>query len=135
MANSSSASLIDPSIFSTLQSKIDEETAIRDELKQIVETLQKQGRVTQSHLSRIHNTPTASLASDVLTPAIAAINEQKNTVIGLNAAASKYPFYKYNNVWQRDIQNLVGSLQLSQWLSEGRLVSIEEVGTFLQGRT
>lgn len=133
MATTNGTSLIDTSIFTTLQSKIDAETAIRDELKQIVEALSKQGRVTQSILSRIHNVPPQLLTQEVLQPATRAIEEQKNSVITLNNAASKYPFYKYNGMWQRDIQNLISSIQLLHWLSEGRLVSIEEVGAYLQG--
>lgn len=134
MATTNGASLIDTSIFTTLQSKIDDESAIRDELKQIVEALSKQGRVTQSVLSRIHNVPIQSLDQEVLQPAVRAIEEQKNSVVALNAAASKYPFYKYNGMWQRDIQNLISSIQLLHWLREGRLVTIEEVGSYLQGK-
>ena len=49
---------VDPAIFQHLQEKIDEEGKVREELKEIVQTLEKQGRLTQSILSRIHNTPT-----------------------------------------------------------------------------
>jgi len=33
--------------------------------------------------------------------------EQKTTIGQLAEAASKYPYYKYNNIWTRDIQNAV----------------------------
>ena len=49
---------VDPAIFQRLQEKIDEEGKVREELKETVQTLEKQGRLTQSILSRIHNTPT-----------------------------------------------------------------------------
>jgi hypothetical protein len=137
MANSAAATSspnVDPAIFTSLQSKIDEESAIRDELKAIVETLSKQGRLTQSILSRIHNTSTADLEPTVLAPCDDALKEQATTVKGLAQAASKYPFYKWNSVWQRDIQAVIGSMQLCDWLRTGNLLTLEEVGQKLEGK-
>ncbi|KAF7845774.1 hypothetical protein BT93_L0690 [Corymbia citriodora subsp. variegata] len=119
---------IDTTIFTSLQDKIDEETKTREELKDIVEILTKQGRLTQSLLARIHNCPTAQLQAQVLQPTAQSIQEQVITVTRLGQTASKYPFYKWNGIWQRDVQNLISSLQLYVWLSEGKLVTIEEVG-------
>ncbi len=53
----------------------------------------------------------------------------------LAEAASKYPFYKWNNIWQRDIQTVVSSLQLYEWLKSGNLITIEEVGQRLHGQS
>jgi predicted translin family RNA/ssDNA-binding protein len=124
---------IDPTIFTSLQTKIDEEGTIRDELRNIVDNLSKQSRLTQSILSRIHNTPTASLQVAVLEPAVASINEQATTVKSLSEVASKYPFYKWNSIWQREIQTLISSIQICEWLNEGKLVTLEEVGQRLNG--
>lgn len=126
---------IDPSIFSSLQAKIDEEAAIREELRAIVETLTKQGRVTQSVLAKVHNTPTSDLQSVVLEPCGNAIADQCATIRKLSEAASKYPFYKWNNIWQRDVQNVITSIQLADWLGNGRLISLDEVGNTMQGMT
>jgi predicted translin family RNA/ssDNA-binding protein len=123
---------VDPAIFQTLQNKIDEETAIREELRAIVDNLAKQGRVTQSILSRVHNTASAELQKTVLEPCQNSLVEQVTTVQTLAEAASKYPFYKWNNMWQRDIQNLISNLQLAEWLRSGKLVTIEELGAQLQ---
>ncbi|OCT48440.1 Translin-1 [Cladophialophora carrionii] len=119
---------VDPAIFSSLQAKIDQETGIKDELRAIVDTLSKQGRVTQSILSRVHNTPTAELETAVLVPCADSLAAQAATVKTLADAASKYPFYKWNNIWQRDMQNVVSSLQLHDWLKGGNLITLEEVG-------
>lgn len=131
--NGTSSSLIDTSIFTTLQSKIDEETTIRDELKEIVDTLSKQGRLTSSILSRIHNVPSSSLPTEVLDPCANALEQQRQTISKLAEAGSKYPFYKYNNVWQREVQNVINSYQLWHWLKSGQLKSIEETGEHFQG--
>lgn len=39
----STPGMVDPAIFEDLQAKIDEDTAFRDEIKDIVQTLEKQG--------------------------------------------------------------------------------------------
>ncbi|KIX96132.1 uncharacterized protein Z520_07910 [Fonsecaea multimorphosa CBS 102226] len=135
MTNSAAAAPlpnVDPAIFSSLQAKIDEETGIRDELKNIVETLSKQGRVTQSILSRIHNTPTADLEESVLAPCSESLKQQAATVKELAQAASKYPFYKWNSMWQREVQNVVSNIQMCEWLKSGNLVTLEEVGQRLE---
>lgn len=124
---------VDPAIFISLQSKIDEESGIRDELKAFVETLSKQGRLTQSILSRIYNTPTADLEAVVLAPCAEALAEQATTVKILAQSASRYPFYKWNAIWQRDIQTLLSSIQMCDWLRSGNLITLEEVGQRLDG--
>lgn len=126
---------VDPAIFTSLQTKIDEESAIRDELKVHVENLQKQSRLTQSILSRIHNTSTDDLDNRVLKPAADALSEQAATVKNLAESASKYPFYKWNSIWQRDIQAVISSIQLCDWLKIGSLVTLEDVGQRLNGES
>ena len=132
--NTAASASVDPTIFSSLQTKIDEETGIRDEMKAIIETLTKQGRVTQSILSRAHNTATNELETSVLQPCQESLGTQAATVKSLAGASSKYPFYKWNNMWQRDIQGVISSIQLWEWLRSGNLVTLEEVGQRLDGK-
>lgn len=53
----SESSLLDPSIFEYLQSKIEEETEVRDTLSQIVQRLDRIVASAQGLLSRVHSTP------------------------------------------------------------------------------
>ncbi|RMD44576.1 hypothetical protein DV735_g478, partial [Chaetothyriales sp. CBS 134920] len=129
--SSTATSHIDPAIFISLQAKIDEEGAVRDSLKTIVDTLSKQSRLVTSILSRVHNTPTSELAAQVLTPSLQALNEQTATILTLSEEASKYPFYKYNGIWQRDIQTVLSSIQLHEWLQSNHLITLEETGSRL----
>ncbi|RMZ87371.1 hypothetical protein DV736_g5404, partial [Chaetothyriales sp. CBS 134916] len=122
---------IDPAIFASLQSKIDEEGTVRDSLKSIVDTLSKQSRLVTSILSRVHNTPTSELPAHVLTPCLQPLAEQTAMIQALSQEASKYPFYKYNGIWQRDIQTMLSSIQLHEWLQSNHLVTLEEIGTRL----
>jgi hypothetical protein len=45
----------------------------------------------------------------ILEAAAEEIRTQKEDVSRLAAVASRHPFYKYNGVWSRELQNLVGS--------------------------
>ncbi|EAS28416.3 recombination hotspot-binding protein [Coccidioides immitis RS] len=130
--------MIDQSIFEDLQSKIDEESQIRDELQEIVQALSRRGRNTQAILSRAHYTPEDKL-KPVLDETSNAIKEQKKDVTRLVSVAAKHPFYKFNHIWTRELQNLVFSIQFCSWLGgledyrEGKtgFLTIEEVGKFL----
>jgi hypothetical protein len=59
MANFGSNSLVDPRIFEDLQTKIDEDAEVKDQIRNILQTLERQGRTAQSVLSRAHSTPAA----------------------------------------------------------------------------
>ncbi|OJJ51700.1 hypothetical protein ASPZODRAFT_451963 [Penicilliopsis zonata CBS 506.65] len=131
--------MIDKSIFEHLQTKIDEEGAVRDELHEIVQTLARKGRATQATLSRAHSTPSDQL-KPVLDEATKEILGQKEEVLRLKAVADKHPFYKYNGLWTRELQNLVFSIELCAWLGgledhksgTAQFMTIEEVGKFLE---
>ncbi|GES61948.1 recombination hotspot-binding protein [Aspergillus terreus] len=130
--------MIDHTIFEDLQAKIDEEAAVRDELHDIVQTLARKGRSTQAILSRAHSTPADQL-KPVLEDATTEIIAQRDEVLRLKSVADKHPFYKYNGVWTRELQNLVASVELCAWLggfeeyksSGSAFLTIEEVGKFL----
>ncbi|KAJ5736166.1 uncharacterized protein N7483_001291 [Penicillium malachiteum] len=132
--------MIDQRIFEDLQTKIDEETTVRDELHDIVQTLARKGRSTQAILARAHSTPSEQIKS-VLDDATVAIIAQKEEVFRLKAVADKHPFYKYNGVWTRELQNLVSSIELCAWLGgfqehkgpeSKSFMTIEDVGKFLE---
>lgn len=55
--------MVDPKIFEDLQTKIDEDAEVRDQLKAILQTLERQCRNAQSVLSRAHSTPASHCKS------------------------------------------------------------------------
>lgn len=59
MSNPSETGMVDPRIFEELQNKIDEDAEVREQIRAIVQTLERQGRGAQSVLSRAHSTPAA----------------------------------------------------------------------------
>ncbi|ESZ92273.1 putative Translin-1 [Sclerotinia borealis F-4128] len=133
--------MVDPRIFEDLQTKIDEDAEVRDQIKAILQTLERQCRNAQSVLSRAHSTPAAHL-QPVLESAERAIKEEAESIQKLASVASNYPYYKYNGSWTRDVQNVIFAVLLCGWLGglnkdeksveSGRLLTIEEVGEILQ---
>ncbi|KAF4552681.1 Translin-like protein 2 [Elsinoe fawcettii] len=130
------AGLFDAKIFESLQQKIDEDAAIREVLRDIVQGLEKQDRATQATLSRAHSTSTAEL-STILDQAETSLKSQIATIAKLNEEASKYPYYKYNFMWSRQMQDTTFSILLLGYLrgystsQGGTLLAIEDVGATL----
>ena len=52
----------------------------------------------------------------VLDDAAVEILAQKQEVLRLKAVADQHPFYKYNGLWTRELQNLVGTIRLLSML-------------------
>ncbi|KAI1013035.1 hypothetical protein LB503_001551 [Fusarium chuoi] len=138
---SSDTPLLDPSIFSHLQEKLDEETAVRDNLTQIIQRLERAVATAQGLLSRVHSTPRARYPA-LVSQVEDAIKEEVTIVKELNGVASKHPYYKYNSKWARTVQNAIGSAVYTAWLgglgseaqpaSLGRLLTLEQVGEVFQ---
>ncbi|KAI9644145.1 Translin-1 [Ciborinia camelliae] len=126
--------MVDPKIFQDLQTKIDQDAEVRDQIKAILQTLERQCRNAQSVLSRAHSTP-ASHLQPVLESAKKAIQEEAESIQKLASVASNYPYYK-------DVQDVIFAILLCGWLGgltkdgqpteSGRLLTIEEVGEILQ---
>ena len=81
-------------------------------------------RGTQWTLAKIHSTPTnkgnfslglsrksaitdVSLVNGVASEAIGQTRKSVVTIGELATAASKHPYYKYNTLWSREVQDLV----------------------------
>ncbi|KAF8418959.1 putative Translin-1 [Tirmania nivea] len=129
------ASVVDPEIFESVQKQIDEDSQLRDELKGYLRLMDRQARQISSILSRAHSVP-SSVLPQLISSTQAVFAEQKATIGQLAEAASKYPYYKYNNIWTRDIQNAVFAVIFAGWLvgkdgKQGELMTIEQVGEAL----
>jgi len=141
MTNPNASSMIDPRIFEDLQTKIDEDAQVREQIRAVLQTLERQERVAQSILSQAHSTPEKHL-QPVIQNAETAIKEEIESIERLAGVASAYPYYKYNGMWSRDVQNVVFAILLCGWLGgmalpskpsqQGKLLTIEEVGEILK---
>ncbi|KAL8752642.1 MAG: hypothetical protein Q9199_005601 [Rusavskia elegans] len=127
--------MIDPAIFEQLQANIDDDSQLREEVRNILQKRERQGKMTQSILSRAHSVPAAEL-KEALRPAQSSIHEQIQTIQELSAVVSKYPYYKYNHMWTRHTQETIRALTFGVWLGvydreQGTLLTIKEVGSFM----
>ncbi|KAM3504324.1 hypothetical protein MY10362_003628 [Beauveria mimosiformis] len=131
-------SLLDPSIFSSLESKLEEETRIRDALTLILQRLERSVGAAQGLLTKVHSTPRASYPQ-LVTQLEAAVKDEAAIVAELNELASKHPYYKYNSRWARIMQNAIGTVLYTAWLGGfaaltngssdvGQLLTLEQVG-------
>ncbi|KID87911.1 Translin family protein [Metarhizium guizhouense ARSEF 977] len=135
---STQSSLLDPSIFSYLESKLEEETEVRDALTQIVQKLERSVASAQALLSRVHSTPRARYPA-LVEQVENAVKDEVAIVKELNEVASKHPYYKYNSKWARTVQNAIGTTLYCAWLGGfpsdsqpaelGRLLTLEDVGS------
>ncbi|KAL8823757.1 MAG: hypothetical protein Q9191_005576 [Dirinaria sp. TL-2023a] len=87
--------MVDLAIFEHLQLKIDEDAKVREEVRTKLQELERQGKFTQSILSRAHSIPTAQL-QPTISDAQQAIDVQISTVKELREVTSLVPYYKYN---------------------------------------
>ncbi|KAK3065051.1 hypothetical protein LTS18_012498 [Coniosporium uncinatum] len=129
--------MVDPAIFESLQEKVDQESATREVLQEIVQTLEKQGRSAKAILSRAHSTPVSEV-QDVVNSAEGAVRHQLDSVTKLSEAASKQPYYKWNWIWTHQVQDTIFTILFCGWLGgynskeSGRLLTIEEVGEIMK---
>ncbi|KAI4756725.1 hypothetical protein E4T51_10205 [Aureobasidium sp. EXF-12344] len=108
--------LLQPQIFESLQKKIDEETEVRESIREIVQTLEKQ------------------VVPAVVSSAQESISKEVESIVKLSDAASKYPYYKYNGMWTRHVQDASFSILFCGYLGgfsdigagsqDGRLLTI-----------
>ncbi|MCJ1365531.1 hypothetical protein MMC16_004654 [Acarospora aff. strigata] len=157
MADSTSFGMVNPAIFEHLQAKIDEDAQVREELKNILQTLEKQGarftpyfqwitdslKAEQPSLSyqELIRYPRPDVLQSTVEDAERSLSEQVETIGKLATVASRYPYYKYNGMWTRDIQTACLAIVFCGWLGgfaveggdgkPGRLLTIEEVGQIL----
>ncbi|KOS23065.1 Translin [Escovopsis weberi] len=116
-----SSNLLDPSIFSYLEAKIEEESRVRDALSQIVQRLERAVATTQGLLSRVHSTPRSGYPA-LVNLVEDAIKAQVVIIKDLNALASQHPYYKYNHKWTRAVQSSIFTTLYCAWLGVGLLL-------------
>ncbi|TFB07740.1 Translin [Trichoderma ghanense] len=107
--------LLDPSIFASLEAKLEEETQIRDTLAQLVQRLDRSVATAQGLLSRVHSTP-RSRYPQLVAQVEAAVKDEAAIISELDKVASQHPYYKYNYKWTRSVQHAIGTAIYCAWL-------------------
>ncbi|KAH0611108.1 uncharacterized protein H6S33_011535 [Morchella sextelata] len=129
---------VDPEIFAKVQEQIEKDSEIKEKIREALRNLDKEVRKINSTLSRIHIVPAEHVLK--LTDSVEDAFKQVAVEIGgLVEIVKDYPYYKYNGLWTRDLQNTAFLVLLHGWLkrsygtaeSGNSLLSIDEVGAVL----
>ncbi|KAL9580912.1 MAG: hypothetical protein Q9212_004216 [Teloschistes hypoglaucus] len=124
-SESATPGMVDPAIFEQLQANIDSDAQVREELRNILQRLERQGIMFPFQVN------------ESMKNAWESICEQAKTIRDLGSVASKHPYYKYNQIWTRDMQETIMNVVFYVWLGgaggkpQGTLATIEEVGSAL----
>ncbi|KAF4543928.1 Recombination hotspot-binding protein [Lasiodiplodia theobromae] len=132
--------MVDPAIFEQLQERVDQDSNVREELRDIIQTLEKHGTSNSTCLfvACANSSQAAPRMPAVVTAAESAIRLEIEAVQKLAEAASKHPYYKFNGIWSRQVQDTIFTILYCGYLGgfvpegsdakPGRLLTIEEVG-------
>lgn len=82
MAESNAAGMVDPQIFEDLQTKIDEDAQVKEQIRAILQVLERQGRTAQSVLSRAHSTPTSKRKQPQSSAVLRPLDSRRHSSIG-----------------------------------------------------
>ncbi|KAA8907552.1 Translin [Sphaerosporella brunnea] len=128
---------IDHDIFATVQEQIERDAQVKEEIRDNLKSLDKQSKQINSMLSRVHSVPPSEVPHLVAKTKPYFENARKE-LHGLIETVKAYPYYKYNGLWSRDLQNLTFLVLLETWLERmyttdtpqpgNALLTIEEVG-------
>ncbi|OQO06725.1 hypothetical protein B0A48_08512 [Cryoendolithus antarcticus] len=138
--------MMESGLFEDLQKKIDEDTQVKDTLREIVQQLEKQGQHTIDQTSarstrpdRIDSRPRdpSNLVKSTFDAFGRTIENQVQSIQRLAEVASKHPYYRYNYAWTREMQSATFSILYCAYLGglntqAGHLLTLSEVTTFMQ---
>ncbi|KAB8338762.1 hypothetical protein FH972_021707 [Carpinus fangiana] len=108
--------LVDPALFEALQAKLDDDTAARDALKDTTHALEKQLRKLLAHIAAAQSLPPATQASTLAALAAGPFAAARATLATLAATAQPHPYYKFNGLWARSVQDAALAALLLAWL-------------------
>ncbi|KAL9625307.1 MAG: hypothetical protein Q9204_007805 [Flavoplaca sp. TL-2023a] len=117
--------MVDPKIFEQLQADIDDDSNVREEIRNFLQKRERQA---------------FGVVKEALGSAQSSIDEQVNTIRDLGSVASKYPYYKYHHMWSRHTQDTILALIFSVWLGvygeheQGTLLTINDVASYMNGK-
>ncbi|CAM0136538.1 unnamed protein product [Umbelopsis sp. WA50703] len=113
---------IEHKIFEDIQLRLEEEGAVKDELRQIVRDLDRATRVQIANLNRVHANPTGP----VPTVDFVGLQEQLQKLDKLVPEAQYYKCELYCDIWRNTLQQILFLVAFSTYLKYERLPTIAE---------
>ncbi|GAB5588426.1 hypothetical protein Unana1_03326 [Umbelopsis nana] len=106
-------------VFEQIQLRLEEETARKDEIRQIVRELDRATRVQIATLNRVHADPTGPVPIVEFEP----LREQLQA---LNNLVPETQYYKYCDLWRGTLQQILFLVAFSTYLKSERVPTIAE---------
>ncbi|KAI8579234.1 hypothetical protein K450DRAFT_243421 [Umbelopsis ramanniana AG] len=110
---------LDHQVFEQIQQRLDEETARKDEIRQIVRDLDRTARIQIAYLNRIHADPTGPVPTVDFEP----LRELLQT---LDKLVPETQYYKYCDLWRGTLQQILFLVAFSTYLKHERVPTIAE---------
>ncbi|KAK9465500.1 Translin [Lipomyces arxii] len=107
--------VIDLEIFNQCQDKIDRDSEIRENLDSLTKAIDQHTRSILSILSTAHSVPSSSFQT-FETRTSTSFEYQRDAIQKLAKIAASHPFFKYNSIWNRTLQNAAFAVLFKNWL-------------------
>jgi predicted translin family RNA/ssDNA-binding protein len=117
---------LDLQFFDQIQTNMDAEASIKDEIRQAVRELEKSCRAISAILNQVHS----SLASEVPLIVQSSWSQFPTVRANLQTLAALVPerlYYRYNDQWSRALQQACFLAAFTTYLEHERLITIPEV--------
>ncbi|KAF8583113.1 Translin [Ramaria rubella] len=113
-----------------LTSLLDKDVELSEKLRDQATELDKKTRAIVGLLNKIHSTPSHSIPTlvDTARPMLAECQESTAAIASLIPV---YQFWRWRNIWQRQIQSAVFAAALVEYLSTGSLLSLSQANELL----
>jgi len=121
---------IDHEIFATVQEQIERDSQVKEGIRDSLKSLEKQLKLISSLLSRVHSVAPTEVPG-LVAKAEPLFDEASKQLHGLIETTKAYPYYKYNGLWARDIQNLVFLTLFYTWLERMYTTDTPQMGNAL----
>ncbi|KAF8349276.1 translin [Amanita rubescens] len=121
---------MDPQDFENINGMLDRETQLREKIKEQVLELDKKTRTTIGLLNKIHSTPHESIPT--LTAAVTPVLVScKDIMAALAGLVPPNEFWRWKDMWSNSMRSVVFSAALVEYLTNGKLITIERVAETL----
>ncbi|KAJ2461047.1 Translin-1 [Coemansia sp. RSA 2424] len=121
---------MDVQVFVDLQDRLDQESTLRESIKDAVKELNKTCRLASAKLAKAHAVPKSQSqeVTDSIKPQFEAIRQNIGTLVGLIQPVA---FYKYHEMWTNAIQSACALVVFAVYLDSARLATPEDIQAYV----
>ncbi|KAG8831894.1 hypothetical protein FRC17_002389 [Serendipita sp. 399] len=121
---------MDPKELETIMETLEEESTLKEKIRDAGSEMEKFIRVMMATLTGIHSTRKDQLES-LLKSNEQALENCKAPIATIAKLIPKHQYWRWKDLYARHIQNLVFIIVLSEYLNSGKLASIQDISDIL----